>query len=547
MSITVREALRLPAFKDAVLVAGAAGLDRVITSVNIMEVPEILPWVKKDELLVTTTYPIKDDPDAQASLIADLAARALAALAIKPVWYRDEVPEVMIRQAEALAFPLIQLPREASFDDIINPVLAEILNRQAAILRRKDDVHRRLTDIVLDGGSLGEIAETLANLLDAAVSIHSARLRLLALFAPSDDAAVRALAGNAAALNAWLGGRTGMVPLDLDGRRLDAMVHPVTVARETYAYLILWPASRALSLSDRSAVEQAATVVALEITKLRAVAEVEQRFRSRFIEDLVQRRIASRTEALIRAEEYGWDLTGAFVPVLLQVDATAGPAEGPGVERAMMRAMRRLRGAVAVALAVRSAGSISVDTRHGLLVLLRSPRPDRPRGVQAAAEDLLRVVREEMADANVTISAGAGRHFEDVMDLPRAYNQAVQALRVGMTVHGTGRATAFDDLGIYRVLASASDRRELEQFSHEVLAGLMPEGGRPRADLLATLEAVLRCGGNLRRAARELFVHYNTLRHRVSRIRELTGMDLRSVEDRLCLHVALKIHRMRRE
>lgn len=547
MSITVREALQLPALKDAVLIAGAGGLDRVITSVNIMEVPDILRWVKKDELLVTTTYPIKDDPQAQASLIADLAGRALAALAIKPVWYRNEVPEVMIRQAEALAFPLIQLPQDASFDDIINPVLAEILNRQAAILRRNEEVHRRLTAIVLDGGSLVAIADTLASLLHLTVSIHSARLRLLALCTPIEDAEVQKLARDAEGLRTLLAGRTGRVPLDLDGRRQEVTVHPVTVARETYAYLILWPRARALRTAEQHAVEQAATVVALEITKLRAVAEVEQRFRSRFIEDLIHGRIVSRADAVVRAEEYGWDLSESFVPVLIRVETGAGSVEGPGSERAMMRAMRRLRDAVATTIAVRAPTSISVDTTHGTLILLRQPRLSGKGRAQDAASDFVRVIREEMADAGAIVSAGAGRQADDVMELPRGYRQALEALQVGMTVHGSGSVTAFDDLGIYRVLATATDRQELQQFCHEVLSGLMHARRRNHADLLATLEAVLRCDGNLRRAARELYVHYNTLRYRMARIRDLTGMDLRSAEDRLNLQVALKIHRMGRE
>ena len=69
MIITVREALQLPALKDAALVAGEKGLSRAITSVNIMEVPDIARFVKEDEFLVTTTYPIKDDVHAQERLI----------------------------------------------------------------------------------------------------------------------------------------------------------------------------------------------------------------------------------------------------------------------------------------------------------------------------------------------------------------------------------------------------------------------------------------------------------------------------------------------
>lgn len=59
MSVTVRDALRMEPLCRARLVAGEDGLDREITSVNVMEVPDIVNWVKPGALLLTTAYPKK--------------------------------------------------------------------------------------------------------------------------------------------------------------------------------------------------------------------------------------------------------------------------------------------------------------------------------------------------------------------------------------------------------------------------------------------------------------------------------------------------------
>ena len=64
--VTVREILRLPPLANARLVAGESGLDRRVLHVNVMEVPDILPWVEPDELLLTTAYPLRDDRVALA-------------------------------------------------------------------------------------------------------------------------------------------------------------------------------------------------------------------------------------------------------------------------------------------------------------------------------------------------------------------------------------------------------------------------------------------------------------------------------------------------
>lgn len=555
--ITVREALQFPALKDATLIAGAGGLDRVITSVNIMEVPYIERFVKENELLLTTTYPIREDPGVQERLVPLLAGRGLAALAIKPVapWL-PQVPPIMARQADELAFPLIRLPANASFNEIINPILTEILNRQAAVLMRSEQVHRALTGIVLNGGSLAEIARTVATLMQAPVSIHNARLRLLAFCdRPAEQGSedldgtgcggLQAIVEDAERLAALIRGQKGPFAATLDGAPVAGIVHPVTVARELYAYVIVWQPDRPLREDHLYVVEQAATVVALEMAKLRAVAEVEKRFRFSFIEDLIQGKIESRAEALARGERYGWDLASGFTPLLVEIDDFHRLCLTQQEGREVAEILRRVWDTVSCAVAVYAPRSIPVDMNSRILVLYRSPGPAGPRGGPDDAGEFAARVRQELAQhPEISVSAGIGRYCEDIMQLKQAFEQAAQALSVGRVVNGPGSVTAFDDLGVYRILVDTRNRSELERFAYDLLGPLIDADRRTHAELLRTLEAVLRYNGNLRQAARELFVHYNTLRYRVARISEITGVDLASAEGRLNLQLALKIVRM---
>jgi len=52
--VSLREALRLAPLLRARVVAGSAGLDRLVSQINVMEVPDILPWVKPGQLLLST-------------------------------------------------------------------------------------------------------------------------------------------------------------------------------------------------------------------------------------------------------------------------------------------------------------------------------------------------------------------------------------------------------------------------------------------------------------------------------------------------------------
>src|SRR5437764_7627898 len=134
--VPLRDALNLPALDGARVLAGATGLGRTVRYVNVMEVPDILDWVKPDELLLTTTYPLRDDRAALAELVPRLAQKGLAGLAVKPARYIDEVPRPMLEAADQLSFPLLELPSRTALADIINAVLGLILNQQALRLAR---------------------------------------------------------------------------------------------------------------------------------------------------------------------------------------------------------------------------------------------------------------------------------------------------------------------------------------------------------------------------------------------------------------------------
>src|SRR3954449_2789817 len=78
--VPIRKVLELPILGGARLVAGGPGADRIVRSVNVMEVPDILDWVKPDELLLTTAYPLREDLGALAELVPHLVEHGLAGM-----------------------------------------------------------------------------------------------------------------------------------------------------------------------------------------------------------------------------------------------------------------------------------------------------------------------------------------------------------------------------------------------------------------------------------------------------------------------------------
>lgn len=545
MSITVQEALQLPAFQNAKLVAGKEGLNRVISSVNVMEVPDISKYIKPNELLVTTTYPIKDDKQSQIKLIPDLVRNNVAALAIVPEFYNDEIPQTMIIQADKCHFPLIQLPKDTSFNEIINPVLEEILNHQAVILRRNNEAQKKFINLLLNGGSLDEIARMIFSLRGTPVSIYSIYMKLLASAGDLGEDQ-KSLFYNIEKFRDLSDGHTVEYLFDKDGHSLKTYIKPVIVAGEKYAYVVLGLQDvDCPSQAEIDMIDQASMVIALEVSRIKDLLEAEQNFRNRIFEDLLEDRIESKNDFLALGESQGLDLSTGFIPVVVEIDGFNNIYDGPAGNNNQIMILRKFRDAMSSSINLSYPGAIVVDLKVNNLILFPVKNPLVAKNAARKINEVIEQLQKEIYNLeNITISAGIGQEIYDIMDLKNGFQQASKALECGRLLKGQGSVIHYDDLGVYRILAINKEDPEMNKFCQEFLGKLILSDENNNTDYIRTLDTVLRYNDNLREAARELFIHHNTLHYRIARIEEITGMELKSAETRLNLQIALKIYRM---
>ena len=128
MPLTLEQALSLDVLKNAVVLCGSKNLKNEINFVTVMEVPDICDWVSEGAFLLTTGYPFKDSPEDLSLLIAKLSEKRLSGIAIKTKRFIDAIPETVLKTADELGFPLIQLPPEARFENIISDLMAHAIN-----------------------------------------------------------------------------------------------------------------------------------------------------------------------------------------------------------------------------------------------------------------------------------------------------------------------------------------------------------------------------------------------------------------------------------
>ena len=536
--ISVAEVLELSSLRTARLVAGASGMHRLVRRLNVMEVPDVLPWVKADELILTTGYPLRQSPTSLIGLVGDLDDRGLAAFAIKLARYIDELPADMLAEADRRGFPVILLPDDVGFDDILNQVLTEILNKQAAALAHSDEVHRAIIATVLAGGGLDEVTAKAATLLSHAdVIAIGTEGAILASAGPEGER----MPDLAELVKADLPSR-GVVNLAGGGT---AIVVPITAGDFDYGWLLAARRDGVHATDTLTILERAAAVAALTITQKLAVTAVETRYQSDLFRDLVEGRLDDLERVLEQARWFGWNVQASLVLTVTTVQPV--PDQSP---RSRRDDLERFAAAWRSALEGRIAGAAVVVVSDQVLTLLPVDQPEAGavepnRATVPTVADLISLVGARVHldrhGAPRPASTGISRPVSSLSELPAAYSQARRAAQVGLQTQVSGAVTSFDSLGVLRLLSLIPDSAELRSYLSEVLGPLVPGGGAEQSDLLETLRVLLEANLNVAEAARSLHFHYNTLRYRIGKLERLLGPFMSDPSVRLNVQLALHV------
>jgi len=565
MGIRLDRLIELPPLRATEVLAGATGLQREIERVTVLESPDIADWISGGELVLTNTFLFQAQPGTDARLIEAVADRGAGALGIKLGRYITSLSAEALRYADEMSFPVLKLPYEMAWADMINVTLTELLNEKSALLERSENIHTQFTTCVLQGRGLDGIASTLNNLTGMPLIITDRNLDTLAAAGP--EAATDALIDQTEVLlemareDHFLNDLAGPPENGIRRSILGAasyLVVPIRVHGRREGYILLAERTgKPLGRYDIIAVQHARTLASIEFLKRRAVLEVERRFGSDFVLDLISGRFDSMEAIKRRASYFNLNLSTPHALLLAELDEAASHSvrtastvqtKTEAVEREEAAQVLRDNLLMAVNQYLRRSGkggaAMPVGNRLIILVPVRpgASREEVKRLAMQTGENLIQTVSSGTEGPKATLSIGVGRFDPAIERLPQAYRQAREALEVGCSIWGRGRVYHFDDLGVLRLLTE-SDRTEASSFVNDILGPLAEYDERHGSQLLDTLEAFLATNGNLSQAARRLIVHVNTLKYRLRKIQEITGRSFEDADSRMDAQLALRIVR----
>lgn len=278
----------------------------------------------------------------------------------------------------------------------------------------------------------------------------------------------------------------------------------------------------------------ATTMIASEVERLRAPDRASEAAQSAFLAALLGRKVTDRGDIVARASELGADLSDGGAVVVVRAHHFA-PADEDWRARVLAAAERAARAG--------APGALAATMDEHVVVLLPTVEDAALRRV---ADGIARELHTSVH--GFTFALGHSRVAQDPVDLYRAGNEALLAANVA-TADSTGddvAMLAFEDTGAYRLLlpAMSEDPAELQRFYAETVAPLVAYDDQYETDLVQTLETFLDADGNVAGTAARLFTHRHTVRYRLERVKDLSGLDVASTDGREKLGLGLKAMRV---
>jgi DNA-binding PucR family transcriptional regulator len=496
------------------LVAGQASADNPVRWVHSTELLDPTPWLSGGEVLLTTGLQLTG-PTEQRQFTRRLVDHQLAGLGFGSGFGHNRIPPALVAEAEKLDFPLFEVPYEVPFIAITEKAFGRLLNDQYEVLQRGIAIHKRLEQLVLEERGLDEVARALANAIGAAIVVLGSRgetMTATGFRRPLAKAALDSVRAEIA--NRTAAGKAVQFAPDHPSVSGRALALPVAERgpKGPQAWLVAVRDSGGLADGERLILQQAVTVVALELMRRRVVRDTERRLAGDVLKEAVSGVLDAR-ELETRLRPFGLGQNAAVLVFDLN-----DPAAGESV---LDRALSDV-----------GTGAL-VGVMDGLLCAIVDVSGGDPVEL---ADRLRRALGSRFGD----IRAAASRPGP-VSSLRRSFHEARCALEVVSMSNGSAPEVAsYRDLGAFQFLLSVQDDDALRMYCESVLDPIENGEGEYGDELLRSLEAFLEHNGQWERAARQLYCHRHTLRYRIRRVEELTGRDLSRARDRIEFWLALR-------
>ena len=525
--LTVARVLALPPLQQLVVVAGHKGLSRIVSTVSVMDAPDIDEWMRGGEFLITSAYPIKDDVESMNLLIEKLNASGVAAFGIKEARFIGKLPQSALDIANQLDFPLISIPSCYAFTDIINPILCAINNKQSAMLTKAGEIHTSFLNLAVKGCGADEILSSLSAILMC----------------------------DTAFIDTYFGKRfySGQAMKKLESTDISALdqkkpenftMYPIVKEMTLYGYLLVEKKFLENLEFAQTVIDYAVLVLLLDINTRISNKRIEEKYRNEFVGDLLFNNIKSKIEMHNRADTYGWNLDHGGLAAIIDISDIKRfyPSKHDDRKNGRFESLMHTILEAARKIMNSSFSGLLYYKQSDHFVYIIPTTEKKVKDLYRKLEEVFSQIRSSIIQLSpCAITMAVGTYRKNIVDICESYQEAKTVNNMACKLNMSNSVLFFENLSLVRLLANVRQSEEAKEFLNKYLEPILRHDRENSQDLLVTLQTIVNLGWNIKAASKKLYLHYNTLKYRYIKLGEILGINLNEKANRLNVEIALEL------
>jgi purine catabolism regulator len=521
-------------FKDIQVIAGSKGLQRVIEDVEILEIPDGIYWAQEGDFLITTGYAFRNDQSELYRAIEVLEAKKCAGIGIKIGRFLKTLSPDIIELGDRINFPILEVPVQIGYSDIIRPVMSKLLgemNYHSLIFKK---FHNHLVSLVNQSFDLDNILHLLRVYIDMPVMLFSNRLQLLKCTQKTThtsarlpiDKIIQIIFNHQDEINSITTPFT--FTMDEDRYHICAVKAPDRVLG--YVCAIDYSRRKTPAVPYELLLNQAILYIAVWMIANEKEKTTHKSMKD-FLTDLIHGNYFSVGELQTAAVSFGLNPHDRGFIWVVELNPENIKAETDRQE--------------ILETAVRLIGKdypevIPIEEENKLICIHFCQEYREP----PASNEFCAILQHlQTALPQQEISLGISREYSALHDLKHAFEEALISSHLGPKVDtGFSGVYFYKDLTIFHLLHEFSNHPIVLKIYENTIQKLVSYDRQNEGELLKTLVSFLETDANIRKTAKKLFIHRNTLYHRLQKIKEITTYSPYENEGKILLFLGLKFH-----
>jgi purine catabolism regulator len=515
MHLTVDQALTIHPFSEGKLIAGSSGTSRIIKSVNVMDAPDITDWIKDGEMLLTTAFIMKDNPENAIHLLRKLDQRGSAGLGIKLGRFWKTVPDVLKEEADLLGFPIIELPYRFTFSDQINGLFHDEMLRNTRALHTVLEKQKLLMRFALKSDHIRQLFEDISNVIGYQIAIIGSRGHV----AFNDTAFTEKQLTRGWP---WKSHHQWVNAGDIHYYRF-----PLIQKGDCIGFVMFFPPDAFLLKVEEGLFHQAAEIISFHMSfsyKEYFEHTLQKDFSSLLVRYL--KKSVSIDSVIDYAARLELDIfKGPFQCVLAEAATFADRSQ-------RVKILEELREEFLHNPIIKELNGVHVYLDDGLFSIYPIEEMQGEEKLGKVLSSCVNGLFDPNKDQALRLAMSNRKAKPE--SLLEAFSECSETMQLAERLDIKERVVQFDMIE-WAYIFQHVPRERMERFCDKVLGGLVSKDSEDSHVMLRTLEAFLDNDGQVNETAKRLFIHRNTATYRIEKISELLDMDFKKVNDLLRL------------